>query len=122
MNTIYLSNNFKDNNVLNKLINKSPELKPLQKYKDKNKLIKNLKEDNLKTETILIDINDKKEAPVCLAKKIKEIDSRIRIVLIMDKRNKAAEAFAVDVEDYLLKPFSRKRFKKTIRRLKREKI
>lgn len=54
---------------------------------------------------------------ITLAKKITEIDPKIKIVFVTAYENFAVEGFELNAVDYVLKPFSEERLAKTVNRI-----
>ncbi|PJI06696.1 MULTISPECIES: LytR/AlgR family response regulator transcription factor [Clostridium] len=73
----------------------------------------------LKPEAVFLDIN----IPTCnginLAKKIKDVNSKIAVIFVTAYDKYAVDAFEIMALDYILKPFDDKRIDKTVQRLKK---
>lgn len=74
--------------------------------------------EELNPQVIFIDMNMPGLNGLTVTKKLQEMFSQIEIVFVTAYEQYAVEAFNVEATDYLLKPISKERLDKTMRRLK----
>ncbi len=74
---------------------------------------------NTKVDAVFLDICIPETDGLTLANKIQEVDSAINVVFVTGYDEYAVTAFELEAVDYLMKPISRDRLEKTIRRLQR---
>lgn len=72
---------------------------------------------NLRPDVVFLDIKLGDINGITLGKKILEMNPRIKIVFVTAYDYYAVEGFELDAVDYVLKPFSEDRLKKTVERL-----
>lgn len=72
---------------------------------------------NLRPDVVFCDIKLGDVDGITLAKRIAELDPRIRIVFVTAYEGFAVKGFELDAVDYVLKPFSEERLAKTVDRL-----
>lgn len=72
---------------------------------------------NLRPDVVFCDIKLGDVDGITLAKRIAELDPRIRIVFVTAYEGFAVKGFELDAVDYVLKPFSEERLAKTVGRL-----
>lgn len=70
-------------------------------------------------ELIIIDYSSKKFDPIIFTKKLKSLYKDIEVILVMRNRKRAAEAYNVGADDYILKPLSLERLHKAVKNIKR---
>lgn len=85
-------------------------------YREAETCLKELKDNDL-PDVVFLDIQMPGVNGLELAQEIQDIDEKIDIVFITAYKNYAVDAFEINALDYLLKPISEKRFKKTVNRL-----
>jgi len=85
-------------------------------YRDAENCLKELKSNNLPN-VIFLDIQMPGFNGLEIAQEIQDIDEEVDIVFITAHKNYAIDAFELNALDYLLKPISKKRFKKSVKRL-----
>jgi DNA-binding NtrC family response regulator len=76
--------------------------------------LKNLKSSNL----IIIDYSSKRFDPIIFTKKIKSFSKDAAVILIMGDRKRAAEAYKVGADDYIIKPLNLERLHKSVKNIK----
>lgn len=74
---------------------------------------------NTKVDAVFLDICIPETDGLTLANKIQEVDSAINVVFVTGYDEYAVTAFELEAVDYLMKPISRDRLEKTVRRLQR---
>ncbi len=75
--------------------------------------LKNLKSSNL----IIIDYSSKRFDPIIFTKKIKSFSNDTAVILIMGDRKRAAEAYKVGADDYIIKPLNLERLHKAVKNI-----
>ncbi|ADQ14000.1 response regulator [Halanaerobium hydrogeniformans] len=96
---------------------KSDSLNLLGSYSQAEKCLKELEQGKL-PDVVFLDIQMPGVNGLELAQKIQDIDENLDVVFITAYDNYAVDAFELNALDYLLKPISKQRFKKTVQRLK----
>lgn len=69
-------------------------------------------------DAVFLDVEIGSENGIDLYEKIMQVDANIEIIFVTAYNKYAVDAFELEALDYLLKPITRERFKKTISRLK----
>ena len=78
------------------------------------KEIKKLKSRDL----IIIDYSSKRFDPIIFTQKVKTFSKDTAVILIMENRNRAVEAYDVGADDYILKPLNLERLHKAVKNIK----
>jgi two-component SAPR family response regulator len=80
--------------------------------------MQDFKENKVKADLLIIDIEEKSFDEILFIENIQSLNRDIQIIIISSNRYKAVEAFKINIFDYLLKPVSKKRLEKTIKKIK----
>lgn len=101
---------------MKKFVVESENLNLVASYAAADSCLKVLKKGDL-PDVVFLDIQMPGTNGLELAQQIQDVDEDIDIVFITAHDNYAVDAFELNAIDYLLKPISKKRFKKTVNRL-----
>ncbi len=86
-------------------------------YTNPDLLIKEIKKSGSRG-LIIIDYSSKRFDPIIFTKKVKFLFKDIAVILVMGNRKRAAEAYKVGVDDYILKPLNLERLHKAVKNIK----
>lgn len=101
---------------LERRLDKIPAVELANKFTNPLLALEFIKEEEVNL--IFLDINMPEINGLMLAKKIRKIKPEIKIVFVTAYDHYAAEAFELNVEDYIVKPVRLRRLKEIISRLK----
>jgi two-component SAPR family response regulator len=118
LSTIILKDNTDFFEIIKEYILKNEQLLPLKKYISPKELMQDFKENKVKADLLIIDIEEKSFDEILFIENIQSLNRDIQIIIISSNRYKAVEAFKINIFDYLLKPVSKKRLEKTIKKIK----
>jgi two-component SAPR family response regulator len=118
LSTIILKDNTDFFEIIKEYILKNEQLLPLKKYSSPKELMQDFKENKVKADLLIIDIEEKSFDEILFIENIQSLNRDIQIIIISSNRYKAVEAFKINIFDYLLKPVSKKRLEKTIKKIK----
>jgi len=112
-----LKDNLEFFEMIKDFILKNEQMLPFKSYKKPKELLHDLKADKIKADLLIIDIEEKRFDEIVFVKKLQILNKNIQIIIISSCRDRAVEAFKINALDYLLKPLSRKRLKKTAKKV-----
>ena len=116
LNTIIVDDEIHALERMKKFVVEFESLNLVASYREAETCLKELKDNDL-PDVVFLDIQMPGVNGLELAQEIQDIDEKIDIVFITAYKNYAVDAFELNALDYLLKPISEKRFKKTVNRL-----
>lgn len=119
--TVVVDDEFYALEKIKDLVNETNKLNFVKGYENPGKCLEDIRNSIIKPELILLDIEMPGRNGLQLAQRILEINENIDIVFITAYKKYAVDAFEMNALDYILKPVTKERFKKTISRLNIEK-
>ena len=87
------------------------------KYYTDPELLKKEIKTSASRDLIIIDYSSKRFDPIIFTQKVKYLSKDIAVILIMSNRKRAAEAYKVGADDYILKPLNIERLHKAVKNI-----
>ena len=101
--------------IIEKLVSDYPQLKMVRSLSNPRNILEEI--ETYSPDLIFLDINLGNVSGIALGEKISEMHPHVKIVFVTAYSEYAIQAFEMNALDYLLKPVSRQRFKKMMKRV-----
>ena len=118
LNTVLVDDEYNSLQRLKQMVEKNSNLKIISLYQDSEKFLEEIDDYLNELNIVFLDIEMPGIKGLELAEIIISKNEDIEIIFVTAYNEYAVEAFEINALDYLLKPISKKRFKKTVSRIK----